>query len=95
MFFKMEYLDWKKENAEEYYRGLIDQSSNSTIDPINPSQRPSLMSLDELSTIMEKRGLVCLARLIRDTVDERYNEMELYDKCQHMIKEHNKKVLRK
>jgi hypothetical protein len=91
----MEYLDWKKENAEDYYRGLIDQSNNSPISPINPSQRPSLMSADELSTIIEKRGLVCLARLIRDTVDERYNEIELYDKCQRMIKEHNKKILHK
>jgi len=91
----MEYLDWKKENADEYYRGLIDQSTEYPISPINPSQRPSLMSVDELSTILEKRGLVCLARLIRDTVDERYNEIELYDKCQRLIKEHNKKVLRK
>ena len=89
----MEYLDWKKENAEEYYRGLIDQSPESPISPINPSQRPILMSVDELSTILEKRGLVCLARLIRDTVDERYDEIELYDKCQRLIKEHNKRIL--
>ena len=89
----MKYLDWKKENAEEYYRGLIDQSNNSPVSPINPLQRPSLMSVDELSTILEKRGLMCLARFIRDTVDERYDEIELYDKCQHMIKEHNKKIL--
>ena len=91
----MEHLDWKKENAEEYYNGLIDQSPESPVSPINPLQRPSLMSVDELSTIIEKRGLVSLARLIRDTVDERYDEIELYDKCQHMIKEHNKKILHK
>lgn len=89
----MEYLDWKKEKAEEYYRGLIDQFSDSSISPINPLQRPSLMSVDELSTIIEKLGFKGLARLIRETVKERYDEIDLYDKCQKLIKEHNKKIL--
>ena len=87
----IKYLDWKKENVVEYYKGLIDQAKhdNSPVAPINHDQRPNKMTIEELTDIINKRGLVNLAKLITDIVNERDNEIDLFNKCQNMIKDYN------
>lgn len=87
----IKYLDWKKENAVEYYQGLIDQAKqdNNPVIPINFDQRPKIMTIEEIIDILNSRGLSNISDIINDIINERNDEIDLFNKCQSMITDYN------
>ncbi len=85
------YLKWKKDDAVNYYQGLIDHAKKLMlpVPPIDHDQRPKDMTVDELLHELTKRGQTDIRNKVLEIVNERDREIDLFEKCQDMITKYN------